>query len=418
MRIKAPIRLTSFVLAGLLGSSFGCETKKSESKVEEVRIDKTVITDIVQNEDVVVEKEEEAITPLEQAVEIEELKEEEDHLNIDYYVTALENTTIYDDTNTKSNKLSILVKGESLPFICDLENGWYEIKYDGGSAYVQKDNLEIEASLSFPHKEMIPDINSADEVFFHLESTTVVRATAKVNIRKGQSTKTDKLGQLTKGETLPLIKEHDEWYEVNYGGKSAFVFKEYAKIDKDYTVNHEMYDMVLATRKTPLIDIVTGVEIMNIPKREVAEVYAKTEDYYLVKCNGTVGYMDREYAQSLGDTYVIIDISSQMLRVYVNDKLVIETAIVTGKDSSPTYCGVFAVRTKEQKVHWPEFGVTVKYWMPFNRGEGMHDASWRKKFGGTIYHKDGSHGCVNIPPEVMPKVFDAVDVGTLVLVKK
>ena len=35
--------------------------------------------------------------------------------------------------------------------------------------------------------------------------------------------------------------------------------------------------------------------------------------------------------------------------------------------------------------------------MPFNGGIGFHDASWRNTFGGTIYKKNGSHGCVNMP---------------------
>ena len=29
---------------------------------------------------------------------------------------------------------------------------------------------------------------------------------------------------------------------------------------------------------------------------------------------------------------------------------------------------------------------------------GIHDASWRDTFGGTIYKTSGSHGCINVPP--------------------
>ena len=132
-----------------------------------------------------------------------------------------------------------------------------------------------------------------------------------------------------------------------------------------------------------------------------------------------IPYMGDIY--SLSDQYVYgmsIDISSQSLKLYVDDKLIVDTLIVTGKDTSPTYCGLFSVREKERNVYWEEFGVKVKYWMPFNRGEGMHDAKWRKKFGGDIYHKDGSHGCVNIPTKIMPTIYDNVDIGAPVLVKK
>jgi len=60
----------------------------------------------------------------------------------------------------------------------------------------------------------------------------------------------------------------------------------------------------------------------------------------------------------------------------------------------------------------------VDYWMPFNGGIGLHDASWRSKFGGEIYIKDGSHGCVNIPPKYADDVFGYVNIGTKVLVHR
>ncbi len=218
---------------------------------------------------------------------------------------------------------------------------------------------------------------------------------------------------------MPLIERFDdEWYKVVYDGKEAYVYAKYAKEAKGYTPKVEMSDMVYTTSRTPLYDINTNEELFTIPKRETAEVYAMNDDYYLASVNGTVGFIDKNYAQSLGDKYVIIDISSQNLKVYVEDELVIDTPVVTGKDSTPTYCGIFYVFKRERKVYWKEFDVTVDYGLDFNRGIWIHDASWRKKFGGNIYHKDGSHGCVNVPKKVMPKVYDEVEMGTPVLVKK
>ena len=66
----------------------------------------------------------------------------------------------------------------------------------------------------------------------------------------------------------------------------------------------------------------------------------------------------------------------------------------------------------------PGYRTHVDYWMPFNGGIGLHDADWRSKFGGTIYEKNGSHGCINIPPKYADDVFYNVDKGTKVLVQK
>ncbi|MBR3339758.1 MAG: L,D-transpeptidase [Lachnospiraceae bacterium] len=55
-------------------------------------------------------------------------------------------------------------------------------------------------------------------------------------------------------------------------------------------------------------------------------------------------------------------------------------------------------------------------WAPFNGGQGLHDAPWRSDFGGDIYLSNGSHGCVNIPPENMEAIYNAIDIGTAVVI--
>lgn len=57
----------------------------------------------------------------------------------------------------------------------------------------------------------------------------------------------------------------------------------------------------------------------------------------------------------------------------------------------------------------------VKFWMPFNGGIGFHDASWRNTFGGTIYKKNGSHGCVNMPYEAAKTLYENVYKGMPVI---
>ena len=53
--------------------------------------------------------------------------------------------------------------------------------------------------------------------------------------------------------------------------------------------------------------------------------------------------------------------------------------------------------------------------MPFNGGIGFHDASWRNTFGGTIYKKNGSHGCVNMPYAAAKTLFENVYAGMPVI---
>ena len=54
--------------------------------------------------------------------------------------------------------------------------------------------------------------------------------------------------------------------------------------------------------------------------------------------------------------------------------------------------------------------------MPFNGGIGFHDASWRSKFGGTIYQYSGSHGCINLRLADAKALHDCIKVGLCVVV--
>jgi lipoprotein-anchoring transpeptidase ErfK/SrfK len=53
--------------------------------------------------------------------------------------------------------------------------------------------------------------------------------------------------------------------------------------------------------------------------------------------------------------------------------------------------------------------------MPFNNGIGLHDAQWRKSFGGSIYVGTGSHGCINLPLSTASIIYQNLSPGTIVL---
>ena len=62
------------------------------------------------------------------------------------------------------------------------------------------------------------------------------------------------------------------------------------------------------------------------------------------------------------------------------------------------------------------YATFVNYWMAFYNHYGLHDATWRREFGGDIYLTDGSHGCVNLPKDKAGELFELVEVGTPVIV--
>ena len=122
----------------------------------------------------------------------------------------------------------------------------------------------------------------------------------------------------------------------------------------------------------------------------------------------------------IGDTYIEINITRQHLWFFKNGKLVVQGSVVTGNPNrgNATVLGVYMInyKQKDATLSGPGYDAPVTYWMPFFGNIGLHDASWRYSFGGTIYKRNGSHGCVNAPPYIAKKVFENIEAGTPVIV--
>lgn len=141
-------------------------------------------------------------------------------------------------------------------------------------------------------------------------------------------------------------------------------------------------------------------------------------------------YASREFStdnNGFGNTYVEIDVSRQHIWFYKDGDLLVDSKCVTGKmvKSRYTPAGIFQLvsKTSPKTLRGPkkadgsyEWESDVTYWMPFNGGIGLHDATWRSSFGGTIYKNSGSHGCVNLPFDVAKKIYNNIEVGTPIIV--
>ena len=121
-----------------------------------------------------------------------------------------------------------------------------------------------------------------------------------------------------------------------------------------------------------------------------------------------------------GSTYVEVNLSAQHLYFYKDGKQLISSDFVSGNEAkgTVTHQGAYAISYKQRNatLRGQGYAAPVDYWMPFNNGEGFHDAPWRNAFGGSIYQTGGSHGCVNLPPAVAKTLFENVTAGTPVLV--
>ena len=139
-------------------------------------------------------------------------------------------------------------------------------------------------------------------------------------------------------------------------------------------------------------------------------------------------YNEETEYDGIGTTYIEADLSAQHVWCYIQGRLVMDCDCVSGtmNDGHATQAGVHGIMFKKRNALLQglmpnssteyEYETEVKYWMPFYTDVGFHDAWWRADFGGDIYLKDGSHGCINLPPEAAEELFSYCDENMPVVV--
>lgn len=151
-------------------------------------------------------------------------------------------------------------------------------------------------------------------------------------------------------------------------------------------------------------DLMTALEAGTVEKREPAYIYTA---------------MDRS-TNDIGETYVEVSITEQRMWCYKDGELIVDTLVVTGNSSKgwdTPKGGVWAIDAKKRNaiLKGEGYASPVDYWLPFNGDVGIHDLG-RTEFGGEIYKTSGSHGCVNTPYDNAQTIYEAVEIGTPVIV--
>ncbi|MCM1558577.1 MAG: L,D-transpeptidase family protein [Butyrivibrio sp.] len=152
---------------------------------------------------------------------------------------------------------------------------------------------------------------------------------------------------------------------------------------------------------------------------------AETEELLQLIYQGSVTEREPVYSVTamekgstdIGGDYIEADLTHQHLYVYQGGQVVFETDFVSGRTnivpSRATPAGIFGLtyKTRNATLRGADYESFVNYWMPFYGNYGMHDATWRQDFGGTIFQDHGSHGCINLPLASAEVIYGYVSTG-------
>lgn len=192
-------------------------------------------------------------------------------------------------------------------------------------------------------------------------------------------------------------------------------------VELTYEYDSNISNSELFETKTYYIDDLTSSFISQINDSDDQEVMITAREE---KVSRTL----TQKANTSLKTYVEVNITSQHLWYYVDGKLVLDSPVVTGnmsEDNWATPPGTFEIMYKQEDQvlngasYGYDYAVPVEYWMPISPdGVGFHDGDWipAEEFGTDRYIENGSHGCINLPPDVAKQFYSMVETGTTVFV--
>ena len=334
------------------------------------------------------------------------------------YVTALEGVRLRNGDSTEHEIIGNLSQGEETEVIGITDNNWFIVKTDDMIGFVSGEyvHYSIEKNQDVVTEQQVVTQPTVTDLYIY--------PTSNLNFRESPDKESKKISLIDKGTPLKLLDFlNTGWFQVEYNGQIGYVSADYISFNNGENYRSDIQKVVYAKSRLNLRSMPnTDSEIYyTLSRYETAEVLRTEGDWYLVRVDNRIGYINKEYTETLTGKFVVVDISAQTLTLYDGNTIILETPVVTGdKDKYDTPTGKFEIRKKDTDTYLvgPGYRTHVDYWMPFNGGIGLHDADWRSKFGGNIYVNNGSHGCVNIPPKYADDVFENVKKGTKVLVQK
>ena len=306
--------------------------------------------------------------------------------------------------------------------ILSCDNGWDLVKYNDKIGYVFREYITYTEEAYEPE-------------YKHIKHDDIVLTTGSLNFREKPTANSKKLGTFAKDTELQVVAllEGSDWILVKYNGVLGYVHSGYviSLLDRSNELYPELQLNGLKTQK--VVYTTTGLNFRtgnstDFPSLGLLETYetlrviGEYDGWYYVMTNDyNFGFVSAQYTKVLEDRYVIVDKSEQQLYLYDDNELLYTTPVTTGKDETPSDTGLFKISYKatnvtlsDNKTYWSP----VRYWMPYNGGEGLHDADWRSVFGTESYHYGGSHGCINMPVDITDEIYNNVEAGTKVLVHK
>ncbi|RYL94365.1 hypothetical protein EWI07_05950 [Sporolactobacillus sp. THM7-4] len=223
----------------------------------------------------------------------------------DYQGIATENLHVRFLPSTNGTILTTLGKGTEVTVIGKTTDGWLQIKYRNGSAYVSSKYIKKTggAPASANHQE-----SSVKTLYTGV-------TTDNLNVRNQASVNGKRLTTLKKGTKVEVVGASGRWLKIKYNGGTAYVSGQYVQKPGSGHISSGS-----AGSGTTLKTLYTGVTTDNLNVRNQASVNGKrlttlkkgtkvevvgaSDSWLKIKYNGGTAYVSGQYVQKPGPGHI------------------------------------------------------------------------------------------------------------------
>lgn len=188
--------------------------------------------------------------------------------------------------------------------VTGVSGSWYQVSYNGSTAYVNGSYLNLSASGS---QSAAPQANAGASSGSGASGSTGTINGDYVRLRSGPSTGYSVLGSYNKGATMTVTGSSGDWYAVTAGSLKGYVYKQYLTVQSAGTsggTGTSSSGGVTAMNETGTTT--TAVHMRSGPSTSYASqrvlaagtrltVTGQTNGWYQVSYNGATGYVCDDY---------------------------------------------------------------------------------------------------------------------------
>ncbi|MFC5773098.1 C40 family peptidase [Ectobacillus antri] len=187
--------------------------------------------------------------------------------------------------STSHGVIDLVNSGQSLQITGETDD-WYQVDYNGQTAYVSKDFV----------------VKTTPQYTVNVSS---------LRVRTGPSTNHSIIGSLSKGQEIEVLGEALDWYKISYNGQTGYVSKDFI------TANGQASEPQVSTQGNGTYIVnVDGLRIRKGPgtyhaviggtvKGQKLEVVGAENGWYKIKRDGAFGYVSAQYVTKAKTTPTI-----------------------------------------------------------------------------------------------------------------